>query len=76
MLSVSLKLWTFVLHLGFMTCSMQIVKKLCRIVHTLITVCGYKTVVKFFPHQASDLEPTVVLLEQCHREVMPFHHNI
>ncbi|CAK9217775.1 unnamed protein product [Sphagnum troendelagicum] len=48
---------------------MLIVKKLCRIVHTLITVCGYKTVVKFFPHQASDLEPTVALLEQCHREV-------
>ncbi|EFJ11798.1 hypothetical protein SELMODRAFT_426019 [Selaginella moellendorffii] len=26
------------------------------VIHKLITVCGYKTVVKFFPHQPSELE--------------------
>jgi hypothetical protein len=34
-----------------------------------MTVCGYKTVVKFFPHQAADLELAVALLEQCQQEV-------
>ncbi|KAL2632493.1 hypothetical protein R1flu_003972 [Riccia fluitans] len=48
---------------------LSVVKKLCSVIHTLITVCGYKTVVKFFPHQACDLEVTVTLLERCHQEV-------
>lgn len=34
-----------------------------------MTVCSYKTVVKFFPHQAADLELAVGLLEQCEEEV-------
>ncbi|PIN13927.1 hypothetical protein CDL12_13447 [Handroanthus impetiginosus] len=29
-------------------------------------VCGYKSVSKFFPHQVSDLELAVSLLEKCH----------
>lgn len=45
------------------------VKKLCTLIHTLMTVCSYKTVVKFFPHQAADLELAVGLLEQCEEEV-------
>ncbi|BBN05956.1 tubulin-specific chaperone D [Marchantia polymorpha subsp. ruderalis] len=52
-----------------MDVDLSVVKKLCSIVHTLMTVCGYKTVVKFFPHQACDLEVTVSLLERCHQEV-------
>ncbi|KAL3695132.1 hypothetical protein R1sor_008783 [Riccia sorocarpa] len=48
---------------------LSVVKKLCSIIHTLMSVCGYKTVVKFFPHQACDLEVTVSLLERCHQEV-------
>ncbi|GFY94218.1 ARM repeat superfamily protein [Actinidia rufa] len=31
-------------------------------------VCGYKAVTKFFPHQVSDLELAVSLLERCHVE--------
>lgn len=45
------------------------VKKVCSIIYTLVTVCGYKTVVKFFPHQVSDLELAVALLQSCHGEV-------
>lgn len=48
---------------------MEVVRKVCSIIHTLVTVCGYKTVVKFFPHHASDLELAVALLESCHGEV-------
>lgn len=48
---------------------LQVVKKLCTLIHTLMTVCSYKTVVKFFPHQAADLELAVGLLEQCEEEV-------
>ncbi|KAD2054437.1 hypothetical protein E3N88_41945 [Mikania micrantha] len=29
-------------------------------------VCGYKAVIRFFPHHVSDLEPAVCLLEKCH----------
>lgn len=47
----------------------QVVKKICSLIHTLMTVCSYKTVVKFFPHQAADLEVAVGLLEQCEEEV-------
>ncbi|KAG0570729.1 hypothetical protein KC19_6G183600 [Ceratodon purpureus] len=49
---------------------LQVVKKLCTLIHTLMTVCSYKTVVKFFPHQAADLELAVGLLEQCEEEVI------
>ncbi|GAQ86916.1 Beta-tubulin folding cofactor D [Klebsormidium nitens] len=48
-----------------------IVKNLCRLIHTLSTIRGPKTVVKLFPHQASDLEPTVALLELIHQEKAP-----
>ncbi|KAF0928817.1 hypothetical protein E2562_010685 [Oryza meyeriana var. granulata] len=44
-----------------------IIKPLCIIIYTLVTVCGYKSVIKFFPHQVSDLEPAVALLEKCHK---------
>ncbi|XP_073388245.1 tubulin-folding cofactor D [Physcomitrium patens] len=49
---------------------LQVVKKICSLIHTLMTVCSYKTVVKFFPHQAADLEVAVGLLEQCEEEVV------
>ncbi|KAK3153018.1 hypothetical protein QOZ80_2BG0166550 [Eleusine coracana subsp. coracana] len=45
---------------------LDIIKPLCIIIYTLVTVCGYKSVIKFFPHQVSDLELAVVLLEKCH----------
>uniref|UniRef100_A0A0E0M9J2 Uncharacterized protein n=1 Tax=Oryza punctata TaxID=4537 RepID=A0A0E0M9J2_ORYPU len=46
---------------------LDIIKPLCIIIYTLVTVCGYKSVIKFFPHQVSDLEPAVALLEKCHK---------
>ncbi|KAG2547960.1 hypothetical protein PVAP13_9KG142400 [Panicum virgatum] len=45
---------------------LDIIKPLCIIIYTLVTVCGYKSVIKFFPHQVSDLELGVALLEKCH----------
>ncbi|KAH7298542.1 hypothetical protein KP509_25G048400 [Ceratopteris richardii] len=48
---------------------LEVVKKICSILYTLVTVCGYKTVVKFFPHQVSDLELAVDLLQLCHSEI-------
>ena len=48
---------------------MDVVKKVCSIIYTLVTVCGYKTVFKFFPHQASHLELAVSLLQACHDEI-------
>ncbi|KAL8555073.1 hypothetical protein ACS0TY_003029 [Phlomoides rotata] len=45
---------------------MEVVKPICIIVYSLVTVCGYKSVIKFFPHQVSDLELAVSLLEKCH----------
>ncbi|WZY87537.1 hypothetical protein YC2023_044272 [Brassica napus] len=45
---------------------LKIVKPICIIIYTLVTVCGYKSVIKFFPHQVSDLELAVLLLEKCH----------
>ncbi|MCO5570693.1 hypothetical protein L7F22_024420 [Adiantum nelumboides] len=45
------------------------VKKICSVIYTLVTVCGYKTVVKFFPHHVSDLELAVELLESSHGEI-------
>uniref|UniRef100_A0A0D9XLC9 Uncharacterized protein n=1 Tax=Leersia perrieri TaxID=77586 RepID=A0A0D9XLC9_9ORYZ len=46
---------------------LDIIKPLCIIIYTLVTVCGYKSVIKFFPHQVSDLELAVALLEKCHK---------
>lgn len=45
---------------------LEIIKPLCTIIYSLVTVCGYKAVIRFFPHQVSDLEPAVSLLEKCH----------
>ncbi|GMH28815.1 hypothetical protein Nepgr_030658 [Nepenthes gracilis] len=45
---------------------LEVVKPVCIIVYTVVTVCGYKAVIKFFPHQVSDLERAVSLLEKCH----------
>ncbi|XP_058084985.1 tubulin-folding cofactor D [Magnolia sinica] len=47
---------------------LEIIKPLCIIIYSLVTVCGYKMVIKFFPHQVSDLELAVSLLEKCHHE--------
>ena len=41
---------------------MVLVQRVSRVLHTFATVRGYKTVVKFFPHEARDLEPVVGLL--------------
>lgn len=46
---------------------LEIIKPLCIIIYSLVTVCGYKSVIKFFPHQVSDLELAVALLEKCHQ---------
>ncbi|KAK3429957.1 hypothetical protein EUGRSUZ_E01450 [Eucalyptus grandis] len=45
---------------------LAIIKPICIIIYSLVTVCGYKAVIKFFPHQVSDLELAVSLLEKCH----------
>lgn len=45
---------------------LEVIKPVCIIIYSLVTVCGYKAVVKFFPHQVSDLELAVSLLEKCH----------
>lgn len=45
---------------------LQIIKPISIIVYSLVTVSGYKAVIKFFPHQVSDLELAVSLLEKCH----------
>ncbi|KAH9627452.1 hypothetical protein KSS87_006143 [Heliosperma pusillum] len=44
---------------------LEVVKPISVIIYTLVTVCGYKAVIKFFPHQVSDLEFAVSLLEKC-----------
>ncbi|OWM64922.1 hypothetical protein CDL15_Pgr028640 [Punica granatum] len=44
----------------------EIIKPICIVIYSLVTVCGYKAVTKFFPHQVSDLELAVSLLEKCH----------
>ncbi|XVF79544.1 hypothetical protein PTKIN_Ptkin14bG0231600 [Pterospermum kingtungense] len=43
-----------------------IIKPISIIIYSLVTVSGYKAVLKFFPHQVSDLELAVALLEKCH----------
>lgn len=45
---------------------LDVIKPICIIIYTLVTVCGYKAVIKFFPHQVSDLELAVSLMEKCH----------
>lgn len=44
----------------------EVIKPICIIIYSLVTVCGYKAVTKFFPHQVSDFELAVALLEKCH----------
>lgn len=46
---------------------LEVIKPLCIVIYSLVTVCGYKAVIKFFPHQVSDLEIAVSLLEKCHK---------
>ncbi|XP_022155729.1 tubulin-folding cofactor D [Momordica charantia] len=43
----------------------EVIKPICIVIYTLVTVCGYKAVIRFFPHQVSDLELAVSLLERC-----------
>ncbi|XP_022717810.1 tubulin-folding cofactor D-like [Durio zibethinus] len=38
---------------------LQIIKPISIIIYSLVTVSGYKSVIKFFPHQVSDLEIAV-----------------
>ncbi|KAL3516980.1 hypothetical protein ACH5RR_023882 [Cinchona calisaya] len=45
---------------------LDVMKPISIIIYSVVTVCGYKAVIKFFPHQASDLELAVGLLEKCH----------
>ncbi|KAL0309021.1 UNVERIFIED_CONTAM: Tubulin-folding cofactor D [Sesamum radiatum] len=45
---------------------LEVIKPISIIIYSLVTVCGYKSVIKFFPHQVSDLELAVSLLEKCH----------
>ncbi|XP_052192957.1 tubulin-folding cofactor D [Diospyros lotus] len=45
---------------------LDVIKPICIIIYSLVTVCGHKAVTKFFPHQVSDLELAVALLEKCH----------
>ncbi|KAL6565863.1 hypothetical protein OROHE_004918 [Orobanche hederae] len=44
---------------------LEVINPICIIIYSLVTVCGYKSVIKFFPHQVSDLELAVALLEKC-----------
>ncbi|KAG5538591.1 hypothetical protein RHGRI_019238 [Rhododendron griersonianum] len=44
----------------------EVIKPICIIIYSLVTLCGYKAVTKFFPHQVSDFELAVALLEKCH----------
>ncbi|KAL8138024.1 hypothetical protein V2J09_004025 [Rumex salicifolius] len=45
---------------------LEVLKPVSIIIYTLVTVCGYKPVINFFPHQVSDLELAVSLLDKCH----------
>lgn len=45
---------------------LDVINPLSIIIYSVVTVCGYKAVIKFFPHQVSDLELAVSLLEKCH----------
>jgi hypothetical protein len=41
------------------------VQDICRLLHVLISVRGYKTAVRFFPHEASDLERVLQVRVLC-----------
>ena len=45
---------------------MTLVQRVSRVLHAFATVRGYKTVVRFFPHEAKDVEPVVGLLVKSH----------
>ncbi|XP_024023111.1 tubulin-folding cofactor D isoform X2 [Morus notabilis] len=45
---------------------LEVIKPICIIIYSLVMVCGYKAVIRFFPHQVPDLELAVSLLEKCH----------
>jgi len=40
----------------------EVLMQTCKLVYHLCKVRGYKTIIKFFPHEASDLEPTLTFL--------------
>ncbi len=40
------------------------VQAICRLINVLVLVRGHKTVVKFFPHEAADLERVLSVLQQ------------
>ncbi|XP_031483378.1 tubulin-folding cofactor D isoform X1 [Nymphaea colorata] len=46
--------------------TLETIKDLCILVYTLVIVCGCKAVSRFFPHDVSDLELAVSLLDKCH----------
>lgn len=43
--------------------ALQGVHSICSLLNVLVVVRGYKTVVKFFPHEAADLERVVQILQ-------------
>ncbi|WCJ22886.1 Tubulin-specific chaperone D [Euphorbia peplus] len=45
---------------------LRVIQPICIVIYCLVTVCGYKAVIKFFPHRVSDLELAVLLLEKCY----------
>ncbi|KAH6812160.1 ARM repeat superfamily protein [Perilla frutescens var. frutescens] len=45
---------------------LDLIQPICIVIYSLVTVCGFKSVIRFFPHQVSDLELAVSLLEKCH----------
>eukprot|EP00976_Prorocentrum_cordatum_P089125 1187615-Prorocentrum_minimum.AAC.3 len=42
--------------------NLSLVQRTCYALHALCNVRGYKTVVKFLPHEVNDLERTLALL--------------
>ena len=45
------------------TADRAVLPPVCRVVYALCKVRGYKSVVKLFPHEVADLEPTLRLLQ-------------
>jgi len=41
------------------------VKQIFAVLGHIIKVRGYKTVIKFFPHEVSDMEPVTEMLQNC-----------
>ena len=52
------------------TADRAVLPPVCRVVYALCKVRGYKTIVKFVPHEVADLEPLVALLAT----VLPADH--